>query len=107
MTELNLEGYIAQEAARVAADYNFYWTVSCTKSGLVVQFKTKSLIWDRCVTIATKDLIDWSKKGKQTCYDTITQLLEQTAEEVDNAEADYFAKKMCQKNFDWLYEEKA
>lgn len=103
MTELNLEGYVAQEAARVAADYNFYWTVGSIKAGIKIQFQTKNLIWGKTIEISRDEFIEWSRKGKQACYDTITQLLEKTAEEVDNVEADYFAKKLCQRNFDWLY----
>lgn len=103
MTELNLEGYIAQEAARVAADYNFYWTVSSTAAGIKVKFETKNLVWENNIMILRDDFIEWSRKGKHACYNAITQLLERTADDLDNAEADYFAKKCAERKSEYEF----
>jgi hypothetical protein len=94
MSKINILEYIVEEAARVAADYNFYWTVGNTKDGIEVTFTTSNRYWSDTTIIPNKDEYDLSEEEWQK---VVTILLEKNAEFVDDSEADYFAKKMCQK----------
>lgn len=87
MTELNLIGYIAQEAARVAADYNFYWTIGNEKVGIKVTFKTSDLIWAKGIVFTNEDFSD----VEDVNY-FITYTLEKMAEELDDSQSLWFVK---------------
>lgn len=94
MGKTNILTYIVEEAARVAADYNFYWTVGNAKNGIEVTFITTNRYWSNTITIPNRYEYDLSEEEWQK---VVTILLEKNAESIDNSEADYFAKKMCQK----------
>lgn len=100
-------GYIAEETARIAADYNFYWSIANTKTGIEIEFITINLLWSDTVTLTNLDINGLAHLSDEDWQKAVTDVIEKCAEKVDNAEADYFAKKMCQKNFDWLFEGKA
>ena len=97
MNKINILSYTIEETARVAADYNFYWNIGNTKSGIEITFTTSNRCWSKTVTIESEYVDGLSEKSWQAL---ITVALEKTAESVDDAEADYFAKKMCQKEKD-------
>ena len=90
-------GYIAEETARIAADYNFFWNIGNSKNGIEITFTTTNRLWSDTVTLTNTDLNDLLKSlGKEAWQKAVTDIIEKCAENVDNAEADYFAK-----NFGW------
>ena len=95
MGKLDILGYIIEETIRVAADYNFYWNIGNAKDGIQITFTTTNHLWSNTVTITNTDINDLREEIWQKA---IRDLIEKSAELVDNSEADYFAK-----NFDRLF----
>ena len=93
---MNRLGYIAEETARVAADYNFYWSIGNTKNGIEITFTTTNCLWSDTVTLTNLDVNGLVHLSDEDWQKAITDVIEKCAENVDNSEADYFAK-----NFGW------
>ena len=89
-------GYIAEETARIAADYNFFWNIGNSKNGIEITFTTTNHLWSDSVTLTNLDVNGLAHLSDEVWQKAVTDVIEKCAENVDNEEADYFAK-----NFGW------